>query len=166
LKELPLTFRHANEITRGLGCRYLWIDALCIVQGSHEDWVRESQQMGWVYKHAYLTIACGMVQNSESGILLRAPKPALHVTLPYESHARNIKGSFSVSLPTKYDLPGPLLSRGWTLQENLLSTRLHFDPEQLLWTRRSMSASEENSTFPISDFNRTSFRTVFLNPIK
>lgn len=49
----------------------------------------------------------------------------------------------------------------------MLSTRLlHFDAEQLLWTCRSMSASEENLTVPMTDFNRISFRTTFLNLIK
>jgi hypothetical protein len=99
--------------------------------------------------------------------LLLDPKPSLHITLPYESRARNIKGHFSISLPTKYNPPGPLFSRGWTLQEDLLSTRLlHFDAEQLLWTCPSMSSSEENSTVPIADFNRISFRTTFLNLVK
>ena len=164
LNEMPLTFRDAIEITRRLHCQYLWIDALCILQDSHEDWVRESQQMGNVYKLAYLTIACDMVQNSESGILPRGLTPAPYVTLPYESRARNMKGLFSIGPPTKHSRPGPLFDRGWTLQEDLLSTRLlHFGAEQLLWSCRSISVSEENSTVPILDFNRVYFRSAFLN---
>ena len=34
---LPLTFRHAVMLTRTLGCRYLWIDSLCIVQDDEDD---------------------------------------------------------------------------------------------------------------------------------
>jgi Heterokaryon incompatibility protein (HET) len=29
-RDLPLTYQHAVEVTRNLGLRYLWIDALCI----------------------------------------------------------------------------------------------------------------------------------------
>jgi hypothetical protein len=36
--ELPRSFRDAIQITRWLGYRYLWIDSLCILQDSHEDW--------------------------------------------------------------------------------------------------------------------------------
>lgn len=32
---LPNTFQDAVAITRGIGLRHLWIDALCIVQGVH-----------------------------------------------------------------------------------------------------------------------------------
>ncbi|CAD6444188.1 caf0abbc-040a-4421-b62b-6d8955b24752-CDS [Sclerotinia trifoliorum] len=34
---MPATFQDAIKITRELGIRYLWIDALCIVQWSKED---------------------------------------------------------------------------------------------------------------------------------
>ena len=38
LKSLPLNFQDAITITRTLGYRYLWIDALCILQDSRDDW--------------------------------------------------------------------------------------------------------------------------------
>jgi hypothetical protein len=37
MSELWPTFRDAIYITRRLGVRYLWIDALCIIQDSTED---------------------------------------------------------------------------------------------------------------------------------
>lgn len=42
--KLPKTFRHAINIARRLGVRYLWIDAICIIQDSEfeENWLRES----------------------------------------------------------------------------------------------------------------------------
>jgi hypothetical protein len=44
--QLPQNFRDAISITRELGVRYLWIDSLCIVQDSMEDWTAESARMG------------------------------------------------------------------------------------------------------------------------
>lgn len=35
---LPKTFREAIQVTRDLGYRYIWIDSLCIIQDSEEDW--------------------------------------------------------------------------------------------------------------------------------
>jgi len=38
LQSLPTTLRDAVPITRLLGFRYLWIEALCIAQDDDEDW--------------------------------------------------------------------------------------------------------------------------------
>jgi hypothetical protein len=45
LNTLPNTFQDAILITRRLGLRYLWIDSLCILQGSASDWQRGSAVM-------------------------------------------------------------------------------------------------------------------------
>lgn len=56
LSEFPQTIRDAIVITRALDERYLWVDALCIMQDSAEDWQRESGKMVEVYSSASLTI--------------------------------------------------------------------------------------------------------------
>lgn len=63
----PQTFRDAIEITLHLGFRYLWIDALCIIQDSPEDWATESRKMGYIYSHAVLNIAASGSSNSHGG---------------------------------------------------------------------------------------------------
>ncbi|KAF2110639.1 hypothetical protein BDV96DRAFT_650750 [Lophiotrema nucula] len=45
---LPRTFYEAVRITRKLGERFLWIDSLCIIQDSVEDWISEAKNMGYV----------------------------------------------------------------------------------------------------------------------
>jgi hypothetical protein len=47
--ELPQTIKDAVTITRALGIQYLWVDALCIIQDSQEDWEAESKKMADVY---------------------------------------------------------------------------------------------------------------------
>lgn len=42
LSQLGRTFQEAIEVTRRLGVSYIWIDCLCIIQDSVEDWERES----------------------------------------------------------------------------------------------------------------------------
>jgi hypothetical protein len=36
VKDMPKTLRDAVQVSRNLGIQYLWIDALCIIQGSDE----------------------------------------------------------------------------------------------------------------------------------
>lgn len=67
--DLPLNFRDAIEVCQGLGIRYLWIDSLCILQGSGEDWARESKRMEDVYAGAYCTVAATSAADSEAGFL-------------------------------------------------------------------------------------------------
>lgn len=45
IADLPQTLRDAINVTRWLAIRYLWIDAICIIQNSHEDWKIESAKM-------------------------------------------------------------------------------------------------------------------------
>lgn len=49
-KSLPQGFIDAIYVTRKLGVRYLWIDALCILQGCKQDWEIESGRMASYYK--------------------------------------------------------------------------------------------------------------------
>ncbi|KAK2050895.1 HET-domain-containing protein, partial [Colletotrichum caudatum] len=74
LDGLPPTFRDAVSITRSLGIRYVWIDSLCIVQDSEEDWELESARMGAVYASSYLTIAASASPDSTGGCF--APRRA------------------------------------------------------------------------------------------
>ncbi|KAF2633363.1 hypothetical protein BU25DRAFT_328761, partial [Macroventuria anomochaeta] len=38
--------RDAVEVCQALSIRYLWADALYIIQKDHQDWTRESERMG------------------------------------------------------------------------------------------------------------------------
>ena len=62
LDSLPANFRDAIITTRRLGYQYLWIDSLCIIQDSADDWAVESAKMDEVYRNADLVIAA-FVQN-------------------------------------------------------------------------------------------------------
>jgi hypothetical protein len=49
---LPKTFQEAIEFTRRLKIRYIWIDALCIIQDDREDWQREVANMYTTYQNS------------------------------------------------------------------------------------------------------------------
>ena len=69
LKNLTEVVRQTVEVTRRLLFRYLWIDALCIIQDSPEDWQYEASKMASVYQNAHLTIAISRSANSHAPFL-------------------------------------------------------------------------------------------------
>ena len=56
LSDLPVDFKKAILIARFLGIKFLWIDSLCIIQDSEEDWARESMLMHDVYRNSICNI--------------------------------------------------------------------------------------------------------------
>jgi Heterokaryon incompatibility protein (HET) len=69
LSKMPSNFFDATIITRKLGYKYLWIDSLCIIQDSREDWETESANMGNIYSNASLTLAAAAAKDSDGGML-------------------------------------------------------------------------------------------------
>lgn len=62
--EIPNLIQDVIRIVRRLEIRYLWVDALCIVQDDSADWRRESSKMGAIYAGAYLTIAANAAMDT------------------------------------------------------------------------------------------------------
>ena len=52
LASMPPTFQDVIQATRRMGLRYLWIDALCIIQDFPQDWWEQSALMGQIYANA------------------------------------------------------------------------------------------------------------------
>ncbi|KAF5532446.1 hypothetical protein FMEXI_12403 [Fusarium mexicanum] len=145
--ELSKTVQDAIIFTRKLGFRYLWVDALCILQSEgpddnrhKDDWSYEAARFGEYYENATLTIAATGAISSQQGLFL--DRPALFfdpkpVTL---SIKKNYGGTRYVSIRPPGPLwemsiqNAPLLTRGWATQERVLSKRiLHFGASCLLW---------------------------------
>ncbi|KAI0455754.1 HET-domain-containing protein [Xylaria acuta] len=78
---LPALFADAIKVTRGLKIRYLWIDALCIVQEDKEDWQQEAAKMSEIYSNAACRLAVTDSRNPTQGFF--PPLPILtSVQLP------------------------------------------------------------------------------------
>lgn len=78
---LPATIQDAITVTRILGIRFLWVDALCILQGPSEeaqqDWAAESARMEGIYSQAFLTIGAAYGHEAQSGLFMRPQSPRL-----------------------------------------------------------------------------------------
>lgn len=61
------TYQDAVIAICQIGLRFIWIDLLCIIQNDHDDWLRESKEVGLVYENACLTIAASHASDSSQG---------------------------------------------------------------------------------------------------
>ena len=78
LERLHRSFREAIQITRELGVRYLWIDSLCIIQESKEDWRYEAATMVRVYENSYCNISAAKAFDSEQGYFSQRDPLSIH----------------------------------------------------------------------------------------
>lgn len=63
------TFTDAIHIARRLGFHYIWIDSLCIIQNSRQDWLDESARMSDVYKYSSCNISADSAVDDTIGCL-------------------------------------------------------------------------------------------------
>jgi hypothetical protein len=118
-EELPKTFRDAIDVTRAMGNGYLWIDSLCIIQDSPDDWKKEARRMAIIYDNAVFTIAAMDAENSSQGLF-----------------------------PTTVGCMDTLESRAWVCQERMLAPRtLMFAKNSVSWECRQASANSESPAF-------------------
>lgn len=141
--KLPKSFREAVQITRSLGLRYLWIDSLCIIQGSEEDWERESGKMAYIFRGATLTLSASTAHNSKEGCGISIiPQSATQLTVTTKTApGRRVHiaiRSYGESEPrhAMSDIFrfAPVHKRAWIFQEKVLSHRiLHATHSQFVY---------------------------------
>jgi len=140
LSKLSQTMKDAITTTRFLGLRYLWIDALCILQNDKEDKAEQISAMGNIYKKATITIAAARA-GASTGFLGPA-RPMESCQLPFYV-SDEVQGSITFTHYPIEDLMyrSPLNSRGWTFQEFILSPRvLDYHDHGQFWSCRTKSA--------------------------
>jgi hypothetical protein len=143
---LPKNFRHAIDVARFIGMKYIWIDSLCIIQKDDgEDFKREGDQMHRVYQNSYCNIAAADSEHSGGGLFRQREASDI---VPAEYHGKRIFGHQSWSIipcdlwDTKL-LGTKIYTRGWVFQERMLSPRLlHFAKKQIFWDCATLSACE------------------------
>ncbi len=86
LENLPKNWRDAVSIARDLDIEYLWIDSVCIVQDSAEDWYRVSVNMSRIYGNSFCNIAATSSADGAEGCFRPRNKRLLEafvVKIPY-----------------------------------------------------------------------------------
>ncbi|KUJ12714.1 HET-domain-containing protein [Mollisia scopiformis] len=149
LSSLVKTFQNAVEVTRQLKVGYIWIDCLCIIQDSRDDWKFESMRMEAVYGHSYCNIAATASADGRGGLFReRDPKMIEPCTVNMSTSVKGQKTDYRISdfsIWWKHFEASPLNVRAWVMQERLLSPRvLQFDRDQLLWECNELTACERH----------------------
>ena len=122
---VPAFIWDAITLCRDLGERYLWVDRLCIVQDEKASKKAQIKAMDKIYRGAFATIVAIADQSLDLGL------PGVRGR-PRRTNAANTGRNFStdVRIITHNDdliIDGSRWNtRGWTLQERLLSRRCIF----------------------------------------
>ena len=145
IDSLSPLFRDAVTVTRRLGLTYLWIDSLCILQGSPEDWEQESATMGDVYARAKIVISAIASEDGFSGFL--GQRDINSVRISYRKSITDLGNGFIYFRGPKTNFNTlrecVLNKRAWVLQERTLGPRvLSFAKDQIIWECRELQASE------------------------
>lgn len=137
--ELPKTFQDAVKFTLALQVEYLWIDSLCIIQDSNQDWLKEGQLMSSVYAQSFVNLAATSSRDSYGGLFFPRSLLQQRCVLNATWSGQELRQG-PVELSDLYDWQrriqdGPLNQRAWVLQEVTLAPKtIHCAYDQLWWT--------------------------------
>ncbi|KAG1877665.1 heterokaryon incompatibility protein-domain-containing protein [Suillus subalutaceus] len=127
----PETITDSILFTRQLGLRYLWIDAICIIQDCSQDKITQIQSMDLVYGLSYLTLMAA------GGASARDPLPGCRPrTRTLKQHIEVVQGLHLCVGPPRLREALALSvwnTRCWTYQESALSRRRIYFTEQQIY---------------------------------
>ena len=147
MSDFPLLFQDAIRVVRALEIRFLWIDALCIVQPSSDggkDWAVESTKMRSVYANSVFTISAAASHSPKDGLFSWRSDRFVRITPPSQEnpfcigaslHVRNQDSKMNAKRRWSDHIEAlPISRRAWTLQERFLPPAvLHFDQDDACW---------------------------------
>ncbi|KAH8655730.1 heterokaryon incompatibility protein-domain-containing protein [Xylariales sp. PMI_506] len=129
---IPQTIQDAIAWTQVLGERFLWVDSLCIKQGS--DGIQTYlSQMSDIYANASVTIVAAQGPDAQHGLkgLQGKSDPRNFQQKIFPIKAARVSESI---FPLKDNSHNPWETRGWTFQEHLFSRRrLVFEADCVRW---------------------------------
>lgn len=126
--QLPRTFQDAVVTTRALGLRYLWIDSLCIIQDSKQDWEKQCIAMVQIYRDSYITLGGPGTPSCTSGFLHPRVTLTESIQVSDGTHSQTIilahRGTDPLMETQEVQRDSTLDTRAWILQERILSRRV------------------------------------------
>lgn len=149
---LPKVFYDAILLTRQLGIKYLWIDALCIPEAQFDAFARDSAAFASVYLNAYLTVAGTGAEGTSEGLFFPRTNTS-YICVPNQTK-NGVRGDLWMhDLPLDKEFIGrpptilekePLCKGVWAFQERVLSKRtVHFASDQIYFEDLKHFRSED-----------------------
>lgn len=123
--------------------RYIWVDALCIVQDDMTDKSHHLAFMDQVYRYAELTLIAASGKDANAGLPgLREPRDIKQRIFKVQDATAESPGIHIITAPTirqlwqdTYFSGTEWSTRGWTLQERAMSRRsLVFTDTEVFWS--------------------------------
>jgi hypothetical protein len=140
---VPRTVADAISLVGLLEERYLWVDALCIVQDDQSMKHDQINNMASIFANATVTIIAKGEEHANHGLrgLRGISEPR---SMPQEVFRLGKSYRFvHTPMDIQYDKPCIWEKRGWTLQEQLFSRRLlYFSAESVRWNCACSTFSE------------------------
>ncbi|KAI1856366.1 hypothetical protein JX265_011613 [Neoarthrinium moseri] len=138
LSSLPQSFQDSVSLLRSIGISYLWIDSLCILQDSEEDFLQEAEAMGEIYAGSLFNIAASSSDNWKAGLMPECREQDF-IPIVHPSWAELGEFNALAIIPKRFDasetavLGSTLSSRGWIHQEVQLAPATLFCTREQLW---------------------------------
>jgi hypothetical protein len=138
---LPKALQQGIRLVHALGIRYIWIDALCIVQDSSHSWNLNARAMHLIYGNAIFTLCAADGLDARTGLL------ALDENYQPAQWIEKCADGLHLLLhqPPEISIEASQWNkRAWTFQERLLSKRcLIFTGGRFYFQCRSTGVSED-----------------------
>ena len=156
VSSLPQSIQDALLVVNRLGLEYLWVDALCIIQDCGTDKDEEISLMNLIYEQAELTISVGSASACTEGFLQKRsfgelPMPTLDYSALKFACPTGEQGTVLVKTSQSYFVDrDPLYERAWTLQEQMLSSRvLVYSSCQVWWECLEVKGCDRGKPYSI-----------------
>jgi len=130
---MPATITDAIELVRGVREKYLWVDALCIIQDDPTSQRAQLAQMGLIYSLAAFTIVAASGDNANAGL------PGVRADRNIDQKLVRVGERVLLAAVDGHDYYGGIkkwswATRAWTMQEKILSKKvLIFTDQQVYW---------------------------------
>lgn len=151
VETLSRTIADAMDVVAAIEERYLWVDALCIIQDDENDKTSQVYQMDKIYHGAAVTIVAAGGRNAGDGL----PGVRQGSRLPECLHSVAVRGlQFQSDWPDSSSIinGSKWSSRGWTYQELMMSTcLLIFTEYQVFYSCETHCQAEDYVSHVIFD---------------
>ena len=164
--DVPQVFLDAMKVSEAIGYRYVWIDAICIMQADEDDIAVQIENMRSIYSCAVLTIvsdspsaATGLpclqdrskptsqMLYQDGQLQLATVLPNLHYSMSYFQW----RADDSINGPSGPRVTSPWESRGWTFQEKVLSKRLLIFGAYQMFFQCNLTTWSEDTILEVND---------------
>ena len=146
-KPLPRTISDAIDLVRAIGQKYLWVDALCIIQDDKDDQKHQIRNMDLVYGLASFTIVAA--DGADAG-LVGVKSGTRKIVQDIEEVEPNLTLVVSLcGFGPQQRARSKWNTRAWTFQEALLSRRMViFFNGEMTWECREAVWTEDLHVSP------------------